>query len=88
MVMIEYKDELQAAWTSKTGKWAQTDKIFEEILNSSIPDEDDIPYSIIFKTGGMDKLILDEAKKMLGKDLKVVVFAPSDAPEEIAGVDH
>lgn len=87
MIAIEYKG-LEATWSLKSGKWASTDKMFAEILNSHLPDEDEIPASIPFRIGGMAKLVLDEIKKLLGKPLQVVVFLPNLSPPEEKGVDH
>lgn len=86
MIAIEYKG-LQASWSSKSKIWASTDDVFASILNDHLPDEDEIPASIAFRDGGLDKLVLDEIKKLLGKLLKVVAFHPTPAPAEEEGVD-
>lgn len=87
MILIKYKNS-QASWSSKSEKWASTDKYFEKILNHSLPDYDDIGPSIAFRVGGMDKLVLDNVKAIFGKQLEVVSFLPSPVPEEKVGVDH
>lgn len=86
MIAIEYKG-LQASWSSKSRKWASTDEVFADILNQHLPDEDEISASIAFRDGGLDKLVLDEIKKLLGKVLKVIAFHPTLPPAEKEGVD-
>lgn len=85
MIMIEHKG-LQATWTFTIGKWISTDKTFAKMLNESMPDEDDISPSMPFRVGGLDKIVLDGAKKMFGKVLNVVAFVPEPVPEEIEGI--
>ncbi len=85
MIAIKY-GSLFASWSSKSEVWESDDKEFAEFMNELLPDEDDISVSTYFKIGGMDKLVLDSAKKVLGKKLKVIAFHPTPAPEEIAGV--
>ena len=87
MIIIEYKG-LTASWSSKSEEWSSTDEDFAEVLNRSLPEDDDIAVSTPFKTGGMDKIVLDAAKEVLGKMLKVVAFLPNLAPEEVVGVDY
>ncbi len=83
--MIEHKG-LQATWTFNIGVWISTDKRFAEMLNSLLPEDDELSPSVPFRTGGMDKLVLDKVKAVFGKALKVIAFVPDPAPEEQEGV--
>ena len=87
MIMIEYKG-LQASWSSKSGRWASTNKKFMEVLNGCLPDEDDISADTPFRIGGIDKIVLDKVKEVFGKVLKVIAFYPNAAPEEVKGIDY
>lgn len=87
MIAIEYKG-YHASWSSKSGRWTSTDTDFVELLNRYLPDEEELDTSTPFKTGGLDKLVLDEIKKLFGKALKVIAFFPSPAPEEQEGIDY
>lgn len=81
MVMIEYKG-LQASWSSKSQKWTSTDEQFAKVLNRNLPNKNEITVDIPFRIGGMDKIVLDKIKELLGKALKVVAFFPTLAPVE------
>lgn len=86
MIAIEYKGS-QATWSSKSQKWTSTNQAFTELLNRYLPDEDDLDAGVAFRVGGLDKIVLDEIKKLLGKALRVIAFFPSPAPAEKEGVD-
>lgn len=85
MIAIEYKG-LQASWSSKSEKWTSTNGPFAEMLNRYLPDDDDFDTSIPFRVGGMDKVVLDKIKSLLGKALKIVAFFPTPTPEEQEGI--
>jgi len=87
MIAIEYK-RFNATWSSKSEKWTSTDKNFVAILNQNLPDNEELDYDVPFRTGGMDKLVLDEIKKPLGKALNVIAFFPTPPPAEQEGIDY
>ncbi len=85
MILVKYRNS-QASWSFKSEKWVSADKEFADILNRHLPDEDEISPSVPFRIGGMDKIVLDSAKDVFGKQLEVVSFLPGLAPEEKEGV--
>ena len=85
MMKVKYKDSV-AVWSDKTFRWTSKDKTFAEILNVRRPDDDDIPYGASFQIGGLDKIYLDAAKEVYGKQLKVLEFEPAPEPKETKGI--
>jgi hypothetical protein len=85
MVVVQYRD-VQATFDVKVGEWKSAEDWFEAVLNDNLPDPEEHPYSTPMKTGGWDKVVLDEARKVYGDELKVIVFEQGPLPEEQEGV--
>ena len=81
MTIIEWKNN-QATYDSKVGKWISSEKFFQDFLNKSLPKDEDIPIAYGLMKGGIDKIVVDEVKKILGDDVEVIVSKPDPPPEE------
>lgn len=85
MIIIRVTDQ-EAYWDEDALRWQSSNQVFEDVLNSTIPEEIGSPGNV-FLVGGVQGLALAAARKKFPGKIEVVKKTPPpQPPEEEPGV--